>query len=60
MKMQVFYAITDVGPFRKGQVIVLEPDDLGWANTGYFRELIDPAPGRPVTDCESTVEDRTT
>lgn len=42
-----YYAITDVGPFRLGQVVVL-PESDGWTRTGYLRELINPAPGPEV------------
>jgi hypothetical protein len=43
---KAYYALTDVGPFVKGQVVVLDDQD-GWARTGYLRELVNPAPGRP-------------
>jgi hypothetical protein len=43
---KAYYAVTDFGPFRKGQVVVLDQQD-GWVRSGYLRELVDPAPGRP-------------
>lgn len=43
---KAYYAITDVGPFRERQVVVLDDQD-GWVRTGYLCELVNPAPGRP-------------
>lgn len=40
---RAYYAITDFGPFRKGQVVVLDEQD-GWARTGYLHELVTPDP----------------
>ncbi len=39
--MKAYYALTDVGPFRAYQVVVLDEQD-GWVRTGYLRELLDP------------------
>lgn len=44
---RAYYSITDVGPFRPGQVVVLDESD-GWARSGYLRELINPSPGPEV------------
>jgi hypothetical protein len=38
---RAYYAITDVGPFRASQVVVLDEQD-GWVRTGYLHELVTP------------------
>lgn len=37
-QVKAYYAITDVGPWRAFQVVLLDPDD-GWTRTGYLRLL---------------------
>ena len=39
---RLFQASTDFGPFKKGNLVVLDdsqPDQLGWINTGYLHEI---------------------
>jgi hypothetical protein len=42
---RAYYALTDVGPYRAYQVVLLDEQD-GWTRTGYLRELKDPAPAQ--------------
>lgn len=42
--LKAYYAITWVGPFVPGQVVVLDEQD-GWARSGYLHELVDPSLG---------------
>lgn len=39
--MKAYYALTDIGPFKAFQVVVLD-EQSGWARSGWLRELIDP------------------
>jgi hypothetical protein len=44
---RAFWATANVGPYREFQVVVLDdakPDDLGWINSGWLREIVAPAP----------------
>jgi hypothetical protein len=53
---KAYYAITNVGPYKERQVVVLDDAD-GWTRTGYLRELIDPWAGPEVSDGD-TRQDR--
>jgi hypothetical protein len=46
--LKAYWVTTDIGPFRKDQVLVLDEHD-GWTRTGWLVELIDP-PREPEPD----------
>lgn len=53
MAERVFVVSTDVGPFGKNHVVLLddaEPVDAGWIATGYFHEIEEPAGGNQSPD----------
>lgn len=53
MAERVFVVSTDVGPFGKGHVVLLDdadPTDAGWINTGYFHEIEEPTRGAEGSD----------
>jgi len=41
--IKAYWASTDLGPFRSGQVLLLDDQD-GWTRTGWLVELVDPVP----------------
>lgn len=50
---RVFVVETDVGPFKRGHVVLLDDTDsvgAGWINTGYFQEIKEPAGGDEGAD----------
>lgn len=36
--MKAYWATTDIGPFKTGQVVLLHPGE-GWVQTGWFQEI---------------------
>lgn len=53
MAERVFVVSTDVGPFGRNHVVLLDdadPTDAGWIATGYFAEIEEPPRGDEGAD----------
>jgi hypothetical protein len=45
--IKAYYATHNAGPFKEGQVVLLDGDrqeDAGWVDSGYLKEIKDPEP----------------
>jgi hypothetical protein len=41
--MRAYWAAISLGPYKEGQVVLLEPDS-GWVRTGWFVEIVNSWP----------------